>query len=48
MTTVDGGSTWASQGTIISPIKAVPVDVYPNDSVKREASRSRARATSVR
>jgi ABC-type glycerol-3-phosphate transport system substrate-binding protein len=37
MTTVDSGRTWGAEGTIISPIKSVPTDIYPNDSVKREA-----------
>jgi ABC-type glycerol-3-phosphate transport system substrate-binding protein len=37
MTTVDSGTVWGKEGTIISAVKAVPTDIYPNDSVKREA-----------
>jgi alpha-glucoside transport system substrate-binding protein len=38
MTTVDSGTTWAKQGTIISPIKGVDASAYPNDLAKKEAA----------
>ncbi len=38
MTTADSGNMWAATGAIISPIKAVSTDSYPNDLVKREAA----------
>src|SRR4026209_1134041 len=38
MTTAEAGEVWAATGAIISPVKAVSTDVYPNDSVKREAA----------
>lgn len=38
MTTVDSGSAWAKTGAVISPVKAVGADNYPNDSVKKEAA----------
>ncbi len=38
MTTVDSGSTWAKTGAIISPVKAVGADNYPNDLAKKEAA----------
>jgi len=47
MTTVDSGTVWGKEGTVISAIKAVPTDIYPNDSVKREAQQV-ANATNVR
>jgi alpha-glucoside transport system substrate-binding protein len=47
MTTAEAGEVWAATGAIISPVKAVRTDVYPNDSVKREAAQV-AGATVVR
>ena len=47
MTTAEAGEVWAATGAIISPVKAVSTDVYPNDSVKREAAQV-AGATLVR
>ena len=47
MTTAEAGEVWAATGAIISPVKAVSADVYPNDSVKREAAQV-ANATAVR
>lgn len=47
MTTAEAGEVWAATGAIISPVKAVSTDVYPNDSVKREAAQV-AEATVVR
>jgi alpha-glucoside transport system substrate-binding protein len=38
MTTVDAGSTWAKTGAIISPVKAVGADNYPNELAKKEAA----------
>jgi alpha-glucoside transport system substrate-binding protein len=38
MTTAEAGEVWAATGAIISPVKDVSTDVYPNDSVKREAA----------
>ncbi|HET7029910.1 MAG TPA: extracellular solute-binding protein [Candidatus Limnocylindrales bacterium] len=38
MTTADAGSTWAKTGAIISPVKAVGADSYPNDLAKKEAA----------
>ena len=38
MTTADAGSVWAGTGAVLSPIKAVPASVYPNDLAKREAA----------
>jgi alpha-glucoside transport system substrate-binding protein len=38
MTTVDSGSAWAKTGAVISPVKAVGAENYPNDSVKKEAA----------
>ena len=38
MTTPDSGTTWAKQGTIISPIKGVDASAYPNDLAKKEAA----------
>jgi len=38
MTTVDSGSVWAKTGAVISPVKAVGADSYPNDLAKREAA----------
>jgi alpha-glucoside transport system substrate-binding protein len=37
MTTVESGTTWAEQGTIISPLREVPVEAYP-DTVQDEAA----------
>ncbi|MEK6719510.1 MAG: ABC transporter substrate-binding protein [Chloroflexota bacterium] len=47
MTTADSGDVWAGTGAIISPVKAVSSDVYPNDSAKREAAQV-ANASAVR
>ena len=47
MTTVEAGTTWAETGIIISPVKAVPADVYPNESAKKEAAQV-ANAPAVR
>jgi alpha-glucoside transport system substrate-binding protein len=33
----EGGTEWVSTGAIVSPNKAVPLDAYPNDLVKKEA-----------
>ncbi|HEY3522161.1 MAG TPA: ABC transporter substrate-binding protein [Candidatus Limnocylindrales bacterium] len=38
MTQPDSGTTWAKTGAIISPIKAVGQDAYPNDLAKKEAA----------
>jgi alpha-glucoside transport system substrate-binding protein len=38
MTTADAGNTWAKQGTIISPVKAVDPSNYPNELAKKEAA----------
>jgi alpha-glucoside transport system substrate-binding protein len=38
MTTADAGSTWAKTGAIISPVKAVGAENYPNDLAKKEAA----------
>ena len=38
MTTADAGNAWAKTGAIISPVKAVGADSYPNDLAKREAA----------
>lgn len=38
MTTVDSGTAWAKTGAIISPVKAVGADAYPNDLAKKEAA----------
>jgi alpha-glucoside transport system substrate-binding protein len=38
MTQPDSGTTWAKTGAIISPIKAVGADAYPNDLAKKEAA----------
>ncbi len=38
MTTVDSGTTWAKTGAIISPVKAVGADAYPNELAKKEAA----------
>ncbi len=38
MTTVDSGTTWAKTGAIISPVKAVAADAYPNELAKKEAA----------
>jgi alpha-glucoside transport system substrate-binding protein len=38
MTGTDSGSTWAKQGTIISPIKGVDASNYPNELAKKEAA----------
>lgn len=38
MTTADSGSVWAKTGAIISPVKAVGADNYPNDLAKKEAA----------
>lgn len=47
MTTAESGEVWAGTGAIISPIKAVSSDVYPNDLAKREAAQV-ANASAVR
>lgn len=47
MTTAEAGEVWAATGAIISPVKAVSTDVYPNELVKREAAQV-ADATVVR
>jgi alpha-glucoside transport system substrate-binding protein len=47
MTTADSGSVWAGTGAVLSPIKAVPASVYPNDLARREAAQV-ANATAVR
>ncbi len=47
MTTVDSGTTWAKTGIIISPLKGVAADVYPNESAKKEAAQV-ANAPAVR
>ncbi len=47
MTTVDSGTTWAKTGIIISPLKGVSADVYPNESAKKEAAQV-ANAPAVR
>ena len=47
MTTADSGTVWGKEGTVISAIKTVPTDIYPNESVKREAQQV-ANATNVR
>jgi hypothetical protein len=44
---VDSGTTWAKTGIIISPIKGVSADVYPNESAKQEAAQV-ANAVAVR
>jgi alpha-glucoside transport system substrate-binding protein len=33
----EGGTEWVSTGAIVSPNKAVPLDAYPNDLVRKEA-----------
>jgi ABC-type glycerol-3-phosphate transport system substrate-binding protein len=33
----DAGTEWVSTGAIVSPNKAVPLDAYPNDLVRKEA-----------
>ncbi len=38
MTQPESGTTWAQTGAIISPIKAVGQDAYPNDLAKKEAA----------
>jgi alpha-glucoside transport system substrate-binding protein len=38
MTTADAGNTWAKTGAIISPVKAVDENSYPNDLAKKEAA----------
>ena len=38
MTTADSGSVWAKTGAIISPVKAVGADNYPNELAKKEAA----------
>jgi ABC-type glycerol-3-phosphate transport system substrate-binding protein len=47
MTTAEAGTAWAKGGTIISPVKGVATDVYPNESAKKEAEQV-ANATAVR
>jgi alpha-glucoside transport system substrate-binding protein len=47
MTTKESGEVWAKTGAIISPIKAVSPDVYPNDTVRKEAAQV-ANASAVR
>ncbi len=47
MTTPEAGAVWAATGAIISPVKGVSADVYPNDQVKREAAQV-ANASAVR
>jgi len=47
MTTPESGEVWAKTGAIISPIKSVSPDVYPNEQTKREAAQV-ANATAVR
>jgi alpha-glucoside transport system substrate-binding protein len=47
MTSVESGSVWAGTGAVLSPIKAVPASVYPNDLAKREAAQV-ANASAVR
>ena len=37
----DAGTEWVSTGAIVSPNKAVPLDAYLNELVKKEARRSR-------
>ena len=38
MTTVDSGSAWAKTGAVISPVKAVGAENYPNELAKKEAA----------
>jgi alpha-glucoside transport system substrate-binding protein len=33
----EGGTEWVSTGAIVSPNKAVPLDAYPNELVRKEA-----------
>ncbi len=47
MASVDSGTTWAKTGIIISPLKGVSADVYPNESSKKEAAQV-ANAVAVR
>ena len=47
MTTVDSGTIWAKTGIIISPLKGVDANVYPNESAKKEAAQV-ANAPAVR
>ncbi|HEY0444791.1 MAG TPA: extracellular solute-binding protein [Candidatus Limnocylindrales bacterium] len=47
MTTPESGEVWAKTGAIISPIKSVSPDAYPNDTVKKEAAQV-ANASAVR
>lgn len=47
MTTAEAGTTWAETGVIISPVKGVAADVYPNESAKKEAEQV-ANAAAVR
>jgi alpha-glucoside transport system substrate-binding protein len=37
LATEEAGSEWVSTGAIVSPNKAVPLDAYPNDLVRKEA-----------
>ncbi len=47
MTTAEAGTTWAETGLIISPVKGVAADVYPNESAQKEAEQV-ANAEAVR
>ncbi|HXG40131.1 MAG TPA: extracellular solute-binding protein, partial [Candidatus Limnocylindrales bacterium] len=47
MTTPESGEVWAGTGAIISPIKAVSLDAYPNELARREAEQV-ANASAVR
>jgi alpha-glucoside transport system substrate-binding protein len=47
MTTPEAGEVWAKTGAIISPVKAVPAEAYPNDLAKKEAQQV-ANAEAVR
>jgi alpha-glucoside transport system substrate-binding protein len=47
MASAEAGTVWAETGIIISPIKAVSTDVYPNESAKKEAEQV-ANAPAVR
>jgi len=47
MTTKEAGEVWAGTGAIISPVKTVSSDVYPNELAKKEAEQV-ANASAVR
>jgi alpha-glucoside transport system substrate-binding protein len=47
MTTAEAGTAWAETGLIISPVKGVSPDVYPNESAQKEAEQV-ANAAAVR